>query len=237
MPGYSQDANDCSAGGYAPLVHATLFFLAIRTTQSRIQRYIYLPEYHMLKFRILTIPVLAGCASQTERTTSLSYQSMAQKYEAASTQSLWLTHQTTSSGLELAFVEAELASRGQTQSGNAYLGQRTSGAYGRSTFSRAGSSASDAADCGDFSSPAEAQKYFLASGGPHSDPNDLDRDGDGLACEWGVSVRQIATSYRAALQARSTVRRRSYSGRKCYTGPRGGTYTITASGNKNYDGC
>ncbi|WP_459574491.1 YHYH domain-containing protein [Cupriavidus sp. 8B] len=26
-------------------------------------------------------------------------------------------------------------------------------------------------------------------------------------------------------------------GLKCYTGPRGGTYTITASGRKNYGGC
>lgn len=24
---------------------------------------------------------------------------------------------------------------------------------------------------------------------------------------------------------------------QCFVGPRGGTYTITASGNKNYDGC
>lgn len=27
------------------------------------------------------------------------------------------------------------------------------------------------------------------------------------------------------------------SGQTCYTGPRGGTYTITASGRKNYGGC
>lgn len=26
-------------------------------------------------------------------------------------------------------------------------------------------------------------------------------------------------------------------GRTCYVGPRGGTYTITASGRKNYSGC
>lgn len=28
-----------------------------------------------------------------------------------------------------------------------------------------------------------------------------------------------------------------HGGPTCYTGPRGGTYTITASGNKNYSGC
>jgi hypothetical protein len=30
---------------------------------------------------------------------------------------------------------------------------------------------------------------------------------------------------------------RSSGGQTCYTGPRGGTYTITASGKKNYSGC
>lgn len=30
---------------------------------------------------------------------------------------------------------------------------------------------------------------------------------------------------------------RSVGGQTCYTGPRGGTYTITASGRKNYGGC
>ncbi|MBU67704.1 MAG: hypothetical protein CL858_20025 [Cupriavidus sp.] len=31
--------------------------------------------------------------------------------------------------------------------------------------------------------------------------------------------------------------RQTPSGQTCYTGPRGGTYTITASGRKNYGGC
>jgi hypothetical protein len=31
--------------------------------------------------------------------------------------------------------------------------------------------------------------------------------------------------------------RRSMGGSRCYVGPRGGTDTITASGNKNYSGC
>jgi hypothetical protein len=29
----------------------------------------------------------------------------------------------------------------------------------------------------------------------------------------------------------------NFSGPTCYTGPRGGTYTLTSSGNKNYSGC
>lgn len=38
-------------------------------------------------------------------------------------------------------------------------------------------------DCGDFGSQASAQDYFLSIGGPSSDPDYLDADGDGIACE------------------------------------------------------
>jgi endonuclease YncB( thermonuclease family) len=38
-------------------------------------------------------------------------------------------------------------------------------------------------DCGDFPNQAAAQKFFLANGGPHSDPHGLDAEGDGIACE------------------------------------------------------
>ena len=38
-------------------------------------------------------------------------------------------------------------------------------------------------DCGDFGSHAEAQRFFIANGGPAADPHKLDRDNDGLACE------------------------------------------------------
>lgn len=37
-------------------------------------------------------------------------------------------------------------------------------------------------DCEDFGSAQEAQGYVESQIG---DPDDLDRDGDGLACEWG----------------------------------------------------
>ncbi|PZQ77802.1 MAG: YHYH domain-containing protein [Variovorax paradoxus] len=44
---------------------------------------------------------------------------------------------------------------------------------------------------------------------------------------------------RAAMPSMSAPSGSSYSvgGRTCYVGPRGGTYTITASGRKNYSGC
>lgn len=38
-------------------------------------------------------------------------------------------------------------------------------------------------DCADFDSQAAAQAYFLAHGGPASDPDRLDGDHDGIACE------------------------------------------------------
>lgn len=38
-------------------------------------------------------------------------------------------------------------------------------------------------DCTDFSTHAQAQAFFMANGGPSSDPHNLDRDGDGIACE------------------------------------------------------
>jgi hypothetical protein len=39
------------------------------------------------------------------------------------------------------------------------------------------------ANCDDFSSQAAAQSYFIAHGGPSSDPAGLDADHDGIACE------------------------------------------------------
>jgi endonuclease YncB( thermonuclease family) len=48
--------------------------------------------------------------------------------------------------------------------------------------SAASASAADR-DCSDFSTQAAAQDHFLALGGPGSDPDRLDGDGDGIACE------------------------------------------------------
>lgn len=38
-------------------------------------------------------------------------------------------------------------------------------------------------DCSDFNSQREAQKFFESEGGPRNDYHNLDRDGDGIACE------------------------------------------------------
>ncbi|WP_368733486.1 excalibur calcium-binding domain-containing protein [Amaricoccus solimangrovi] len=77
---------------------------------------------------------------------------------------------------------------------------------------------------------ASAQRFFLSAGGPSFDPHGLDRDGDGNACEWGTKPREIHAA-RTPVQVARRVESR------CYVGPRGGTYTITASGYKDYDGC
>lgn len=38
-------------------------------------------------------------------------------------------------------------------------------------------------DCSDFSTQAEAQEFFESEGGPETDYYNLDRNGDGIACE------------------------------------------------------
>ncbi len=146
-------------------------------------------------------------------------------FETASTPLLWQMHQSDPPARALAIIEAELGARGQTRSGASYLGRQTSPAFGKRLYERA-PIRQNALNCDDFLSNAAAQKTFLAAGGPLQDRHGLDRDGDGLACEWGRDIQKIATS-----QARSGT------AKPCYTGPRGGTYTLTASGNKNYSGC
>lgn len=174
--------------------------------------------------------VLASCGAPTQN---------AAAYREMTTTSLWMEHQTTNP-MSLALIEAELGRRGETSFGSDYLGKQTRSAYGKSLYSRS-AAVTDLKNCSDFSSAASAQQYFLANGGPLRDPSGLDRDGDGLACEWGTKLRQISSSFVAKQRARtSTYRprssRRSYSS-GCYVGPRGGTYTITSSGRKNYGGC
>ncbi|RYF61680.1 MAG: hypothetical protein EOO27_00975 [Comamonadaceae bacterium] len=46
-----------------------------------------------------------------------------------------------------------------------------------------------------------------------------------------------ATASAPARAAASSGSGRTAGGQTCYVGPRGGTYTITASGRKNYSGC
>lgn len=57
--------------------------------------------------------------------------------------------------------------------------------YRRSLFSDAETTQSN---CAQFRSADDAQKAFLAGGGPGSDPQRLDPDGDGFACGWNPAA-------------------------------------------------
>lgn len=188
------------------------------------------------KFKIPALAVailLSACATSDPA-------QLSQSVAAQSTSSLWLKQSSSQSALELAFIEAELGVRSETKSGGAYVGRRTASAFGQPLYSRSQSisqrqpAGANLRNCSDFPSAAQAQRYFLSAGGPISDSNDLDRDGDGFACEWGTEVNRIATTSR---QATRPVRPRRTTSSRCYTGPRGGTYTITSGGNRNYSGC
>lgn len=156
------------------------------------------------------------------------------RYEDISTPNLWEQYSIVKDPTRIALIEAELGSRGvySNSSLGLYLGKTTAASYGKNLYAREEPVHPDK-DCDDFQSSAEAQKYFLRNGGPVSDQDGLDRDGDGLACEWGVRLKRSARQnapkpvYVAAKPVRSG----------CYVGPRGGTYTITSSGAKDYGGC
>jgi len=174
---------------------------------------------------IFTSSFLLACANSTPA-------GLSQQFGVMSTQALWTKHYISREPLELAFIEAELGARSESASDISFLGKRTGSALGVQLYSRI-VAGTNSKNCSDFPSSGAAQKFFLAEGGPFSDPHDLDRDGDGLACEWGSHIHQVATQQRVV---RTPSRPRYISGR-CYVGPRGGTYTLTSSGRKNYNGC
>jgi len=171
------------------------------------------------------VAMLSACSSSNLDTLSA-------RLETQNTSSLWNLLWTSHSPLDIMYIEAELGVRGEVSRGTYYLGRRTHMAYGQSLYAR-NTGGNDVLNCSDFASAAAAQKTFLAAGGPFHDPNNLDRDGDGLACEWGVRISQIAAAHAIPI----VQSRPRYYGSRCFVGPRGGTYTITASGNKNYGGC
>lgn len=52
-----------------------------------------------------------------------------------------------------------------------------------------------------------------------------------------VPTQPEPATQRQLLTSQQTTQTAPRSGQTCFTGPRGGTYTITASGRKNYGGC
>ena len=186
----------------------------------------------------VTALLIASCAGPKPN-------QLVQLVEQASTVSLWSTYASSSDAILISMIETELISRGQSKFGTTYVGQRTSAAYGRQLYQRSSvASQSDVSDssadlfnCSDFASSLSAQRFLLESGGPINDPNNLDADGDGLAREWGVEFKTAARIARTPVVTtpRYTAPSRSYS--RCYVGPRGGTYTITSGGSRDYNGC
>ncbi len=49
-------------------------------------------------------------------------------------------------------------------------------------------------NCNQYSTPDEAQRDFLARGGPERDPRGLDPDGDGFACAWDPAPFRAAVN-------------------------------------------
>ncbi len=65
----------------------------------------------------------------------------------------------------------------------ALYAQRTTNPVGTRVYQR-NAVASLRGGCGRYATADEAQRAFLASGGPENDPLRLDPDGDGFACAW-----------------------------------------------------
>ena len=178
----------------------------------------------------LCICILSGCSVMITTET----------YTRLSTYQLWEVYRIEADPGRLAMIEAELGVRGETQFGVQYLGKRTSSNIGTPRYVRNAVTAADVGDldCKDFSSSAQAQRFFLSKGGPVNDPHNLDSDGDGFACEWGRELKRIVRrSTKVLNSARRVSSAPRYSSSVCHVGPRGGTYTITSSGRKNYGGC
>lgn len=67
----------------------------------------------------------------------------------------------------------------------ALFAQQTSNAVGERRYDRPRlANLSVRSNCGRFPTQDEAQRAFLASGGPQQDRYNLDTDGDGFACDW-----------------------------------------------------
>ena len=64
----------------------------------------------------------------------------------------------------------------------ALYAQQTNNAVGQRVYRRSGVGLTSG--CGRYRSADDAQRAFLAAGGPAVDPQGLDRDGDGFACGW-----------------------------------------------------
>ena len=143
----------------------------------------------MRSFLISMFIFLAACSIRTP-------EQRLDNLERAQTFELWSAQRTTQNADELRVVEFELVRRGEFRSGRSFVGQRSAASIGQSVFERNAGDGSDLFNCSDFPNSISAQREFIRSGGPANDPNSLDADGDGFACEWGTEIRRIARNAR-----------------------------------------
>lgn len=67
----------------------------------------------------------------------------------------------------------------------ALYAKQSTNQVGQKVYDRSfGARLSSAGACSRYRSDDDAQRAFLAAGGPDRDPNGLDPDGDGFACNW-----------------------------------------------------
>ena len=94
---------------------------------------------------------------------------------------------------QLVIVQPGSVPRSDPSVNIALYAQRTNNAVGERIYARRGLGGLGGA-CGRYASPDEAQRAFLAAGGPSADPRNLDPDGDGFACAWDPTpYRQLKT--------------------------------------------
>ncbi len=83
---------------------------------------------------------------------------------------------------QLVIVEPTSVPRGVEGVNIALFAQQSTNAVGERIYPRRGIGVGGA--CGRAGSADQAQRAFLAAGGPAADPRGLDPDGDGFACAW-----------------------------------------------------
>jgi hypothetical protein len=76
----------------------------------------------------------------------------------------------------------------------ALFAKQTTHSVGERRYARSPIAFASRGSCRRFASADEAQRFFLAQGGPARDPHGLDPDGDGFACGWDPApYRRLGT--------------------------------------------
>jgi hypothetical protein len=82
---------------------------------------------------------------------------------------------------QLVVIQPTAVPHGASGVNIALYAQQTNNAVGERIYKR---NRGGGGGCGRYSTSDEAQRAFLAAGGPGADPRGLDPDGDGFACAW-----------------------------------------------------